>query len=118
MDFLDNIFDYNTLQPEDINPELRGNYIKDVHDYYSEPPVSRYRNKVKKPVKSCPNCSNRNKDNQILNILIILLIVITVIQWVFILFSNNAPVSITNIIKTDDKSPIIPSILPNPVISA
>lgn len=88
---------YN-LQPEDINPALRNGYIRDVADYYSEPPVSRYRPKKQKPIKSC-GCGKSHQDmklNTTLYILIIILIVITVIQWMVIFFSGNNAVTINH----------------------
>ena len=95
---------YN-LQPEDLNPALRNNYVRDVHDYYSEPPVSRFRNR-RRPMRhkpgSCPSCSRSKTgsswygENSTLYILIIMLIVITIIQWIVIFCSSGGSVTINH----------------------
>jgi hypothetical protein len=116
MDFLDNIFnfDHNCLQPEDLNPSLKSNYIKDVSDYYSEPPIVRKNNRFmkKSPVK-CEHC----EQNKTLHILIILLIIITVVQWFIIMFGNStAPVTINNIMnKPPEQSVPVPEVKDNVV---
>jgi len=102
---------YN-LQPEDLNPALRNDYIRDVSNYYSEPPMSRY--KGRKPFArhrpcSCPNCSRgKMGENSTLYILIIVLIVITVIQWITIYCSNGGSVTINH----NMTAPPIPATVP------
>ena len=111
MDYLEDNFyspvgSYN-LQPEDINPALRNNYRRDVSDYYSEPPASRYkiRNHKARQCNSCRRSGNKKagfdeafKENSTLYILIIILVVVTVMQWMIIFFSesNSVTVAVTN----------------------
>ena len=100
-----NPVDYYRVQPEDINPSLKSGYVQKVADYYSEPPVSRFKSKSRSQ-KKC-NCGNHGKatdgglmGGNMLNVLVIILIVITVIQWIIIFWSSNSSVVINNINNT------------------
>lgn len=104
MDYFDNHFGYDSynppgsynLQPEDLNPALRNNYIGAVNSYYSEPPVSRFRNRKKISKQLLTPKQKFHAENSTLYILIIILIIITVIQWVIIFCSSNTPIIINH----------------------
>jgi hypothetical protein len=104
MDYFDNHFGYDSynppgsynLQPEDLNPALRNNYIGAVNSYYSEPPVSRFRNHKKINKQTLTSKQKFHAENSTLYMLIIVLIIITVIQWVIIFCSSNTPIIINH----------------------
>jgi hypothetical protein len=98
-----NPINYYSVQPEDLNPAIRNKYIKQVDDYYAEPPVSRFQARTKRRCK-CKNesggDSNKLISDSTLYILIIVLVVITVLQWMYMLCSSS-PIVINNINKPE-----------------